>query len=78
MASCKTQLLRWNQENMGDEQNCRPVNVVGIFLCFGHLLFTFFFFCSITLISLGEIFLPPWHMICGDYQSRVVALLFSR
>lgn len=44
MASCKTQLLRWNQENMGDEQNCRPVNVVGIFLCFGHLLFTFFFF----------------------------------
>ena len=29
---------------MGDEQNCRPVNVVGVVLCVGHSLFTFFFF----------------------------------
>ena len=43
MASCKTQLLWWNQQNMGDEQNCRPVNVVGIFVCVGHSLFTFCF-----------------------------------
>lgn len=28
---------------MGDEQNCRPVNVVGIFVCVGHSLFTFCF-----------------------------------
>lgn len=36
MASWKIQLLRWNQQNMRDEQNGSPVNVVGVFLVALH------------------------------------------
>lgn len=76
MASWKIQLLRWNQQNMRDEQNGSPVNVVGVF--WWPFIIQFIFFGSITLISIGEIFLPPLHVIWWDYQSRAVALHSSR